>query len=397
MLTLQQKIQDLDYFWHILDTCFPVKGPATRVGLDWEAAREASYKAVKESKDDLEFFRAIRDIPKMFREKDRGTFCHLAVYVPPYYHNSRKSFTDLLNGGWNGADSKWIQPWVDPLMTKEGEAFYAQFDPDHWDVYYKGEAPEGNGRPGRRRLGKMPNVDCRILVDKKVAYICIRSLDTYSINSDREIIVPFLEQVKDYPHLIIDVRRNGGGNTDYWQKMLVPMLIKEPHSVKAFMAIKICDENRQYLGQYDGRMEPIADLPELPGMVKEDLADLTHFTRSNYEVLPDEKNHLFDGKVWMLTSANVYSSCEAFAMFSKFSGFATLIGGRTGGDGISIMSFHYAMPNSGIVWRFKGVYGINPDGTSNQVCATTPHIECEPNEALGRCLMEIEKYEEENK
>lgn len=388
MLTREQKLQDHEYFWHILETCWPVKGPAIRSGIDWEGAKERSRKAACESKDDLEFFKAMVQI-----HNDMKMFCHLWIFDPA----ARKYYQDLFSKLQDMQQEKDYSAWAEPLLLEAGDRFHEQFDEAHPGLRMKGEEYV---RPAGAAGKPEEELKFAILKDGKVAYLYIRDLDMMRLEEDRPKIFNFLQEIKDYDHLILDFRRNGGGATDYWRKLLVAPTIKEPLAMEAYMGFIVNDETRRFVMNDEdtvGRVRPISELPELPNLVKEELAPLTHFVPLNHTVEPDPEHRGFTGKVWMLVSPRVYSSAESFAVFAKNSGWATLVGSRTGGDGIGITPFHYAMPNSGICWRISAVYGINPDGSCNQVDRTTPHIECEPNEALGRCLMEIEKYEEEHK
>ncbi|QNK42614.1 hypothetical protein HCR03_11650 [Caproicibacter fermentans] len=86
------------------------------------------------------------------------------------------------------------------------------------------------------------------------------------------------------------------------------------------------------------------------------------------------------------------SSAEGFAHFCKQTGFATIVGDPTNGDGIGIDSLIFVLPNSGICLRFSASLGLNPDGGSNEEFGTTPDVPCEPGkDALQTCLDLIEK------
>lgn len=394
MLTLKQKLEDLDYFWHILDTCFPVKGPAAQLGYDWEAIRARSYETVKNTADDLEFFRAMEGVVREFKEEGRERFlCHLRIFEPSRYFAYRKMF-GIIAGSEDESYKKAQQPWVDALYQPQSEEFYAQFEERAAGIHLKAQAPEllpEGYDPVFRRAEGDENCSFKILEEGKTAYIFVKSLNTALVNSDRPKIFAFMEKLKGYKHLIIDFRENGGGDTRYWQKLLVAPTAKREHSVRAYMGVSLCPENINFFA--GKKLLPITSLPadELPKLNKSHLEGLTNYMEAFYHVSPDPEHHYFDGKVWVLVSKTVYSSAEAFAVFSKNSGWATVIGESTGGDGISVTPLHYCMPNSGIVWRLKGVYGINPDGSSNQVYGTTPHIVCDPEKALEVCLAEIAK------
>lgn len=69
-------------------------------------------------------------------------------------------------------------------------------------------------------------------------------------------------------------------------------------------------------------------------MNQEDLSGLDLFVADTYKVEPSGEKKALKGKLWMLVNENVYSSSEYAAMFTKATGFATLVGRTTGGDGI---------------------------------------------------------------
>ena len=75
-----------------------------------------------------------------------------------------------------------------------------------------------------------------------------------------------------------------------------------------------------------------------------------------------------------MVNENVFSSSEYAAMFSKATGFATLVGERTGGDGIGSDPLPIVLPNSGIIVRYSPIYGITSDGTNSQEFGTEPDI-----------------------
>jgi len=392
VLTLKQKLEDHEYFWHILETCFPARISSRRMtfksGLNWDEIKEKSEKAVKESSDDLEFYRAMKQIETDFRFPGGLPCCHLDIYSPMQLGRVRKTFEAFLEGAWENEKGRaGLGPWMEPINTEQGKKFLSQFDQEANGIYYAGQAPEEALKSSKK--ADEQNILFDFPIPGKAAYLYVRSLNMLKIREDRPRIFEFYKLIKDYDHLIIDFRRNGGGATDYWEKILVAPTIKEPLSIDTYMGINLTSDNERFYA--DQELHPISELPELPGLVPEEIAGLTHFMKEDYRVEPDPEHRGFTGRVWVLTSDHVYSSAESFAVFCRHSGWATLVGEKTGGDGIGITPLHYAMPNSGIMWRFSGEYGINPDGSSTQVDCTEPHIRCEKEKALEVCLAEIEK------
>ena len=81
-------------------------------------------------------------------------------------------------------------------------------------------------------------------------------------------------------------------------------------------------------------------------------------------------------------------------MFSKATGFAALVGQRTGGDGIGEDPIPIVLPNSGLIVRYSAVYGVTADGTGSQEFGTEPDFySAEGESALDTCLRMIAQME----
>jgi len=83
----------------------------------------------------------------------------------------------------------------------------------------------------------------------------------------------------------------------------------------------------------------------------------------------------FNGKIFLVISRATCSAANDFAKFCKETGFATLIGERTTGDGSRFMPEIMCLPNSGLIVMFEGEMLINQDGTSYFETGTIPDIE----------------------
>jgi Periplasmic protease len=111
-------------------------------------------------------------------------------------------------------------------------------------------------------------------------------------------------------------------------------------------------------------------LKNLPPELKE---DFKYYVDSNISYEP--KNSIgFNGKIYLIVDSGVFSSAEAFAVFAKDTGFATLVGDKTGGDGIGFDPAVCTLPNSGYIFRFPLEMGLTSDGTSNFEHKTEPDI-----------------------
>ncbi len=89
----------------------------------------------------------------------------------------------------------------------------------------------------------------------------------------------------------------------------------------------------------------------------------------------------------MLTGPKVYSASDKFAYFCKSTGWATLVGAQTGGDGLGSTPILIILPDSGLLIRFSCTAGENTDGSMNAILGTAPDVVTTKNEtALKRCL-----------
>lgn len=220
-----------------------------------------------------------------------------------------------------------------------------------------------------------------ILVNEKVAYLSIHSFNTFNIDGDMKIIKPYLQQIKNYKTLIIDIRGNGGGDTSYWYDNIVPMLInknKELDDVQyiAFRGGSFTGEfYKSRVGYGFDKLEPISNInnENLKNQPPELEKEFKYYCKNKITIKP-QNSVGFNGKIYLLVDDRVFSSSEAFAVFAKSTGFATLVGERTGGDGIGFDPAMCTLPNSGFVFRFPEEMGLTSDGTCNFEYKTEPDI-----------------------
>ena len=98
-----------------------------------------------------------------------------------------------------------------------------------------------------------------------------------------------------------------------------------------------------------------------------------------------------------MTYPENYSSAEEFAISCKKTGFATLVGKQTKGNGgAGIMGLRFELPNSRLYGSVQCVWTLNEDGTSNMEEGTKPDIESPEGETpLETCLRVIGESEKQ--
>jgi hypothetical protein len=210
----------------------------------------------------------------------------------------------------------------------------------------------------------------KILKENKVAYLKVKSMSSRTFEADGKKILEFYKSIKDYPYLVIDIRGNGGGTDNYWQRNIVEPLVSQGISAAVAMTYK-GNYIRPFLIGRGITTKPIDKLPEQ--FSSEYVSAMERFTAASRTIKP--RNSVgYKGKIYLLVDDYVYSSAESFAAFCKSTGFAELVGTTTGGDGIGIDPCVMALPNSGLVVRFSLDMGINSDGTVNEKVHTKPDI-----------------------
>lgn len=203
-----------------------------------------------------------------------------------------------------------------------------------------------------------------------------------STRPDRAILSDFYRQCGDCTDLIFDLTDNSGGSEAYWEELLVAPHIDEPLSSEHLALVRHSRNNAPYLDQVFPAecLLPLNQLPSLPHLEPGDLDLATHFVRVCHRVEPADQPSPFRGRIWVLVDESVYSASESIALFCQQTGFATLVGSATSGDGIGTDPVFLQLPNSGILVQYTPVFGLNPDGSSNEELGTLPDLLSPPGE-----------------
>jgi hypothetical protein len=201
--------------------------------------------------------------------------------------------------------------------------------------------------------------------------------DTARMEQESSLLKDFFRDIKDLPALIIDIRGNPGGQDPAWFR-IVEMLTPTEVRREAALVMRtgaLIQPFADYLEAAVGPSEIIdrdrtnLDLP--PEALSDSYRDPV---RSTVMLEPDPDSVDYTGKVFLLVDDGVYSSAENFAAFCKGSGWATLVGSPTGGDGLGWEAAVCRLPNSGLVFKFPMAMGLNPDMTANEETHTAPDV-----------------------
>ncbi|MEA4919537.1 MAG: S41 family peptidase [Clostridiaceae bacterium] len=185
------------------------------------------------------------------------------------------------------------------------------------------------------------------------------------------------------------MRSNQGGNGSYWASNIVGPLISKPIDYNTFYFIKVGSDYRNRISNFatEGTYAEAGKLPDWPELNKSDIDGMV-MGRTGVSVEPVDWGIDFDGKVFLLVNGSVYSAADQFVSFCKDSGFATIVGSTTEGDGGGITPIWSQMPNTKLLFIYRVTYILNPDGSCNQEKGVTPDIYTD-GDALEACLEHI--------
>lgn len=399
-----QRLEDLESLCDGLRENYPYLTLAWRqTGADLDALEEQYRQKVKECASDDAFYKVLHEFVNEF-----GFTGHLDIWGLRY----ESQLAGYKSAAADPALAAHLAPYVEALENPVTQKTYASMKKYYQDkeskVQESTQTDAGNAageemaeeavEESAEETWPAENVETRILEPGKTAYVFISMFDREKMETDREILQPFYEQIREYDNLIIDITQNPGGSMAYFNELVVAPLADRTLTVPTYQLFKDGDVNRRFLGVEEGiasgQYRPVSELPSLPELNREDASECTLFLREDYTVEPAGEG--FAGKIWLLVSGANYSSSEYAAMFSKATGFATLVGETTSGDGIGTDPVYLILPNSGMVVQYSPMYGVSADGTGSEEYGTTPDIVSPPGEsALDTCVRRIDLLQQE--
>ncbi len=360
-LTAKQRQEDFAYFEQQLRENYPCWGILERNGTDYEAILDEYREMAAQTDNDFELYVAVNSA--LYRLGGEG---HLSVIDPEWFSGFQDVYNELAENGSAEGETRecWREVLNDPVTAQNYGKLLA--------AVTELNAGEDSSSNPDTPAADAENVTTLIIEEGKIAYLKIDSFETY--DADKEALQAFLGKVKGYEHLIIDITQNGGGSDSYWMDLLVTPLSKASLSSTNYALVRNSPNTAPYLAEAFAAdvLHPISELPQLPALEPRDRELATHFVETTLETEPLGSG--FDGKIWLLVSERVYSAAEAFTVFCKDTGFATVVGTPTGGDGIGIDPVYLCLPNSRLLIRYSPLFGLNPDGSSNEEYGSIPDI-----------------------
>ncbi len=224
--------------------------------------------------------------------------------------------------------------------------------------------------------------------ERDLLYIRIQSFRHELIERDRNVLADALRVHPKTKHIVFDICGNGGGSDYYWADLLVA-----PFGEKVSYEKRVFFRDNELIRNY-GYMEEAIPLSELdredvPAFAEE--LGLTHMQSGTIVIEPAEENRTIrsDARRWVLIDEYVYSAADGFAGFCKQTGWATLVGRRTKGDGGSDAPVLVRLPKTGLLMRFSATANANQEGTLNAFYGTSPDYPSKPFERVYDTVLRI--------
>ncbi|MCL2199325.1 MAG: S41 family peptidase [Defluviitaleaceae bacterium] len=258
------------------------------------------------------------------------------------------------------------------------------------------------------------NVTTEIIEEGKIAYIAIESFMS-SLAYDDLVIFPFLQEVEDFEHLIIDIRGNMGGSVAYFNVLLLMRLIQDNVTVPGHQFFTDGREAQNVMRMLYNSMTTAALETEwvelsrmeimytadfvyevgMPYLNPNDKARLTYVFVTEETLfpyrLPEHNRVNFNGKVWLLVDEWSMSASVNAALAVKSTGIGTVVGENTSGI-TGPMATYVMLPRTGIIWRLDIGHFTDLYGRSLEEFGVTPHIRNrEGMDALETVLAIIEE------
>lgn len=359
--TTREKLRDFKDICNTLEEQFPYFEVNKRLhNIDWLSNMKRYKRIIKNTKNDAEFLVAMENIFKELND-DNTTILTRDMYnrYIKHYYLERRGI--LFN---------------DRSLARYDFDGNLDIDPDNNFIFHNG-----------------PVLDTNVLIENELAYMRVEAMSYYHIEEDYPKIKSFLEEVEDYDKLIIDIRGNKGGFDEYWEN-IVKLLINDTYTKQYYSFFKQTAKTTTDYFKV-ANIRTIKDLDEkiLEKFPEEIKTDFKFYKLNSIEINPEE-DILFKGKIYLLVDEEVISSSEKFAAFAKDTGFATLVGEKTGGG----MTFEEIpmeyMGYGGYLITYSRELVMNSDGTINKEAKTTPDILVEdstPNEDIlyDNCIQAV--------
>lgn len=349
-LSKSQMMEDFNYLFDSIIDNYPYLDVNKRVnGVDFEKNKDEYKDMIKECESDEDFEAAIKTIVKDLNNS------HSYILNKEVIEQFRNIYNKAPTGSWYDLNRKVLNN--EKALRRYGLSREVKELEKEESVFYE--------KPSFKDI-----------VNGEIGYIEIPLMNNSSyIENDKVAILEYLEKIKDYDALVVDIRGNRGGDSRYWNYIFSNIVSRDYHT-DYYSFYKDGELISEFLNYNKNFIEPIEklDTSNLKKLPPEVTRDFKSYLKHQDSVEKVNSSINFKGKIYLLVDDKVFSSAEALAVFAKSTGMATLIGEKTKGDGIGSDPMLMMLPNSGLVFNFTKEMGTTSDGTCNEEHKTDPDI-----------------------
>lgn len=332
---------DYALLWEILESDYPYLPYLREKGVDIEGLREKHLQQAVEAANAKEFAGVVA---KLFASlKNTG---HLSLLGPEMF-SDMYGYCVLSPGSEAGEGLR-------EMLIKAAESGYYT-------------APETYSED-LSAYGSFPEISVSYDEESETLIFKIPTFYTTTIERDSSLYAETIAQYPEAKNIVFDVTGNSGGDTRYWQTNIIARF-GEDCTFKWRSFYRSSPNNDVIAGEY-AEIHSVSDADSVPEWVIASGLDRYLCFEEHIEGRDAIRS---DAKRWVLADAGVFSAAEQFVCFCKATGWATVVGKKTRGDGLGFEPALHLLPDSGLLFRFSMSAGENPDGTMN-VEGTAPDI-----------------------
>ncbi|MBR4905873.1 MAG: hypothetical protein IKZ44_03385 [Clostridia bacterium] len=336
---------DYELLWEILETDYPYLDYLRDKGVDVDGVRE-TYAKLTNNAANVNAFAEI--VGKVFASLKNTAHLYL---VPQSLFSDMYGYVVLSS---EGKDSLFLEPWREDLMRAAEAGYYT---------------PPKTYSSSSSAYGLFPKVTVQYYDDCKTLCFLVPTFYPSTIERDCDLFEKTMMQYPEAENIIFDITANSGGSDAYWRAVIVAPFGQD-YTFRWRNFYKDSAYNDRIVGEWF-EIHNTSEAENAPAWATAYGLD-KFFCSMDLEVTGREAIQS-SAKRWVLVDDTVYSSSESFACFCKATGWATVVGTQTGGDGLGFDPVVRLLPDSGLLFRFSMAAGENADGTMN-IEGTTPDV-----------------------
>lgn len=362
----EELLADYDALWEMLEADYLYFPILERQGVNTESLKASARLQMEDRIDDLDgFYYLLND---MFRKMN--FLGHLSVVDSELFDVYRKYYDTEDGDGCPG------NGWQKTLQNQQTQAVYAHLKDASKDIL----VVHGDATDNYRK------VDASYDAQRKAVTFVVGSFNDAVAERDVNFISDYLTSLGnvEIEHIIFDISGNAGGSDLYWQNNIVAPF-GGTYEWSYCLYLRETELTRSYFfNDFDPQLVSAFTDHSLPSFVQE--LGLTHVIQNRTLLTNDAslRENILAAKRWVIIDNRVYSSADSFSAFCKATGWATLVGQTTLGDGQGVTPVLITLPNTGLLVRFSALAAEAPDGTLNAVTGIAPDISINPRLTTSR-------------